>query len=87
MSSRAAVETTVKNAFDVADAAGRAVQGMPGGLVDAHVLLTTLLSEMPLLYASSPLLPLHLHNLHEQREGEDSRGGGSWVGLGGWGGG
>lgn len=56
---------------------------MPGGLVDAHVLLTTLLSEMPLLYASSPLLPLHLHNLHKQREGEDSRGGElGWVGGG-----
>lgn len=56
------------------------MQGMPGGLVDAHVLLTTLVSEMPRLYASSPLLPLHVHNLHKQREGEDSRGA---IGLGG----
>lgn len=71
------LETPVRNAFGVADAAGRPCYGMASGLVGSHVLLTTLVSEMPLLYASSPLLPLHLHNLHKQREGRTARGVGS----------
>lgn len=74
MSSQAALETPVKNAFNVTYAVGQTRLGMPVGLVDSHVMLTTLVSEMALLYASSLLLPLHLHNLHKQREGRTEGG-------------
>lgn len=67
MSSQAALETPVKNAFGVADVVGRRCC--------SHVLLTTLVSKMPLLYASSLLLLLYLHNLHKQKEGRTVGGG------------
>lgn len=76
MSSQTALKTPVKNAFGVAETVGQTKEGMPDGLVHSHVLLTTLVSEMSLLYASSPLLPMHLHNLQKQREGRTAGGGG-----------
>lgn len=76
MSSQAALETPVKNAFGVIDAAGRTCESMADGLVGSHVLLTTRVTEMPPLYASSLLPSLHLHNLHKQREVRRVGGGG-----------
>lgn len=60
---------------------GQTKAGMPDRLVHLHVLLTTLVSEMSLLYASSLLLPMHLHNLQKQREGRTAGKGWRCVGV------
>lgn len=84
MSSQTALETPVKNAFGVVDATGRLYCTRHGRQASrlACAFLTTLVYEMPQLCASSLLLPLHLHNLHKQREGRTAGGGWGWACVG-----
>lgn len=85
MSSQAALETPVKNAFGAADAAAQTTLAAPARA--RRLSLSLSLAEMPRLYASSPPLPLHLHNLHLLREGRTAGGGlgfaGGELGVGG----
>lgn len=57
-SSQTSVETPVKNAFSAADGVGQPIPAIPGRLVLRGGATTV-----------PPLPPLHLHNLHRQRDG------------------